>query len=554
MSVTVRVELYLSPSDGIFDPAYFDPAIFDTGSPWIDVHDHVLIGDGMRWSKGIFDQGPLACVARPGVFTFNLDNEPPGLPLGYYTPGNPNCRAGFRHGTPVRIRLSDGVSTIRYVWRGVIRIITPEPGSYGGRKTACMAVDWMARLAEADASGLDLLEDVRVEDGIAAVVALTEVPPALTDYDTGVYLMPFVFDDLGGDSPKAMSVAQRLVQTEGGFLYVRGDATEGETLRLENGQARAVRASVASFTGADILFAPDGIVVPSSLDRVFNFLETVTYPRRVDEDNNVVLVQLDAPIEVGDGETVRIFADYRDPEQLAEFVGAKQMQQPNGGYGSPAGSPGEPLDYSANAFEDGTGADVTVDVGISATYFGSRAMFEITNHSGATAWVRGPLGSGSPPTSTPGMQARGRGLYRYAPIITQGENVDSIAAYGLQELGEPLELFYQNERSVGQDRADLVAFLYGGLTNVPTRVRILTEREDLETHGILRDVGDKITVSEEVTVPDMADVFIQGVEQEFTVDGYLLTWWTLGPADTSAALIFDDPEFGKFDERVFAYG
>jgi hypothetical protein len=56
------------------------------------------------------------------------------------------------------------------------------------------------------------------------------------------------------------------------------------------------------------------------------------------------------------------------------------------------------------------------------------------------------------------------------------------------------------------------------------------------------------------TVPDAVDVFIQGIEQEFTIDGKLLTWFTVAPADTSAALVFDDPDFGKFDERVFAYG
>lgn len=554
MSISVRVELYLSASDGIFDPRIFDPAIFDTGTPWTDVHEHVLIEDGLRWSKGIFDFGPLACVARPGVLTFSLDNEPPGLPLGYYTPGNPNCRPNFRHGTPVRIRLSDNISTVRYDWRGILRSITSEPGSYGGRRTICVAVDWMAKLAEADASGLELLRDVTADEALAPIVAVVDQPPALTDYDVGIYNFPFVFDDLGGDNPKALSVAQRVVQSEGGYLYVRGDTTEGETLRLENGLARAVRSSVAEFDGGDFLFAEDGIVVPSTLERIFNFVETVTYPRSVDADNNTVLVQFDSPIEVPDGQTITVFADYRDPAQRAEFVGGADMQQPWSGFGSPGGSPLEPTDYSANTMQDGSGADVTSDVGIVGRYFGSRAAFDITNLSGGVAYVRGPLLGTSPETSAEGLRARGRGLYRYAPVITQGENTTSIAEYGVQEVGEPIDLIYQNQRTVGQDRADLVAFLYGGLINVPARIRLLTEREDLEYYGITLDVGDKITVSEEVTVPDMADVYIQGVEKEFTIDGYLLSWYTLAPADTSAALVFDDPEFGKFDERVFAFG
>lgn len=502
---------------------------------WTDVTED-LAPDPLRWSRGIFDQGPLARLAAPGNFTFALDNSTQnsaGL-AGYYSPGHVNARAGFRYGIGVRLWLSDGINS-RYVWRGTLHAIAPEPGSVGPLRTSCMADDWMALFESTDAVDLVLRELVRPDQLLQDLIDRVEIAPALTDIDVGQDEYPFAFDDLGGDTPKCTPVAQDILQSEGGYLYVRGDAVEGETLRFENRFARALASTVATFGPDDL--APEGedpLQVPSSVDHIANDVEVAVIPRRSDPSATSALVRLDGPVSVAPGETVTMFVDYRDPNNDAQYVGGKNMQPPAAN-----------TDYTANALEDGTGSDLTVSVAVTASYFGARCKVALTNSGTVQAYVRGPAG-------VAGLQLRGRGLYRYSPLASRAQNAGSIAMVGARQLPTPMVMPYQDDHRIGQDIATFIANLWGDLEKIPTRVRILTEfGGELLAHGINRDIGDRIAITEAQTAVDEATVFINGIEQELEPSGVLRTWWTLAPADTTDLFIFDN---GRFDESAFGYG
>lgn len=508
---------------------------FKLGGVWTDVTDD-LTPDAIRWSRGIFDQGPVARIARPGMFTFALDNSvlnSAGL-AGYYSPGHANVRTGFRYGISVRLHLDDGTNA-RFVWRGVLRVIAPDAGDDGGpKRTACVAVDWMALFSEVDAVNLELRQNVRPDELLEDLVACVEEPPANTDLDVGQDEYPFAFDDLGGGAPKCPQVAQDILQSEGGYLYIRGDATEGETLRFENRFARALASTIASFTADDLATASeDGLDVPSSLAHIINDAEVLVVPRRTDAAATSLLVRLDGPLRLDAGETVTLFVDYRDPDNDAEYVGGDDME-----------APAPNTDYTANVAEDGSGVDMTADVAVTAEYFGSRCMLEVTNAGAVTAFVRGPGGAR-------GLQLRGRGLYRYAPIASRDQNAASIAAAGRRQLASPMVMPYQDDRRVGQDFATFIVNLWGALEKIPTRMRVRTEFDELVEHGILRDVGDRIEIG---VIPNVLDtgatVFISGLEQELE-KGLLRTWWTLAPADVTDLMVFD---IGRFDESAFGYG
>ena len=501
-------------------------------SVWTDVTED-LWPVAIRWSRGIFDQGPLARIARPGPLVFALDNSDQNSAgtASYYSPGHANVRTGFRHGIGARLKLTDGTNT-RYVWRGQLRVIQPDVGVTGPRLTACTAFDWMALFAETDAANLMLREAVRSDELIQDLVDLVSRAPDNTDIDVGQDEYPFAFDDLGGDPPKCTQVAQDVMQSEFGYLYVRGDATDGETLRVENRFAGALASTVAQFTEADLLNASDAVEVPSSLDHIVNDAEVLTVSRRADAAATSVLVQLDGPVHVEAGQSVELFVDYRDPDQAAAYVGGKDMV-----------TPAATTDWTANANEDGSGADLTASVTVDAAPFGSRVM--LTLSSLVDAYVRGP-------GSTDGLQMRGRGLYRFAPVASHAINSDSIDQFGTRQLPSPLVMPYQNSRQVGQDLSYWVANTYGGLTKAPTRIRLFTELDDLEAQGILRDLGDQIEISEAQTGVDEAAVFIRGLAQELEIStGLLKTWYTVAPAEPSKAFIFDE---SAFDEAALGYG
>lgn len=505
---------------------------------WVDLTDD-LVNEPLRWSRGIFGAGPIDLLGRPGTLTFSLDNTDTnylGIPY-LYSPGHTSCMVGFRHGSIVRLRLSDGVNDPRYVFRGRLRVIDPDPDLYGVQLVRCMASDWLADLSTYDAGQLELMEDVRSDEVLSALIMSLPTQPMNLEIDTGLDEYEYAFDDLGGDMPKATTVAQDVLQSERGYLYLRGDATEGETLRFENRQARAAAESVWTITPEEYLpHDRSAITVPSDLAHIFNDVEVLTVPRSVDEVA-VALVQLATPEEVNPGQIVQVFADYKDPLNEAEHVGGKDMIQPVA-----------TTDWTANESRDGLSSDLTASVTVTAVYWGSRCMIEITNnHATLPVYVRGPGGAD-------GMQLRGYGLYRYRPVSSRSTNPDSVDLYGARQLPTPLLMPYQEDRNIGQGVAALLANLYGGLVKVPLQVSPDTfSSDEAIEHGINRDIGDPITLSEVATGVDEALCFIHGLSQELGVDGLLRSTYALCPGDTTDVFILDDPDHGVLDQNVLAY-
>lgn len=503
---------------------------------WTDVTKDALKRHPVRWSRGIFGSGPNDLVARPGSLTFALNNaasNSAGL-QGYYSPAHSNVRGGFGYGTRVKLLIEQGAASW-YHFSGRISKIAPTPGTTGSQETFIVVEDYMALLAEFDDLQLTLQENVRPDELLDGVVALLSRAPANKDFDVAIDTYPFAFDDLGGRKPPAMSVAQAVCQSERGRLYNRGDATDGETLRFENRHARALEAVADTFLESECRADPPGMEVPSDLGRVFNDVEVAVFPRRVDSAASTVLVNLEAPVEVAAGATVTLFADFRDPSNDAEYVGGKDMVQPQ-----------PTTDYTGNTAEDGSGSDVTADISVVATYFAYAVKLEITNNGASTAYVRGPGGAD-------GLRARGKGMYRYSALVSQGENSGSISDIGRRRLPTRLDMPYQNDRNVGQGVADFLANLYGGVGNVPTRLRLRTEIPSILERALVRDIGDRIKVSEALCAVDEFEVHINAIEGEISPKGVVGISWVLAPADTSDLLILDDPVAGVLDSNALGY-
>jgi hypothetical protein len=506
---------------------------------WTDVSADVLARVPVKWSRGIMSSGPQDLVARPGAMSFALLNSAANSAntAGYYSPGHANVRSGFGHGTRARLKIDAGGGvTARYVFMGRLRNIAPSPGTTGKGATFCVAEDWLAEFADysGGASELALVESQRSDQLIQDLIDLMDTAPATVDLDTGLSTFPFAFDDLG-DQPQLMSIAQDIVQSEGfGFLFLRGDNSTGETLKLQNRHARAKASSVLTLAEGSLAY-DGGITVPSSLDRIFNTVETAIYPRRVDSAATTVLVSLDTSVEIGVGETVTILADYRDPANLASHVGGKDCVTPVAS-----------TDYTGNTAADGTGSNITSDLDLSTTSFlGSRASIKAENNGTVTAYLRGP-------GSEDGMQIRGKGLYSgYQPIYSLAENSTSIASFGNRNLPSTMDLPLNSSQAVGAGAAEFLANLYGDIQNIPTKCRPLTEIPATLQACIVLDVGDKISISETQTAAS-AEVFINGVEGEVNGPTVRMTW-TLAPASTVSVLILNDAVAGKLDSNALGY-
>lgn len=513
----------------------FAPIFGDIGG-FIDITAD-LFQDDITWTRGFAGVTVFDKLAQPGNMTFRLRND-----TGKYSPGHVNHLSDFLPNAIVRLNLrapgeeflfsSDGEQVFssdaepivvflfsdRWVWRGRLQRIIPEPrASNIIPSVQCIATDYMAEFLDADAGSLDLEIGVTADVLIERVLQQLFRQPVNKVIDEGSEPYAFAFDDLG-ENPKAGEVVNNITLSEFGFTYLRGGGP-GEILRFENRAARAVIPVSFSFAPTAMVNEPDTLEVPFDLAELVNDAEVLVVPRRIDETNQTVLVLLDQPIEVEPSSTEEIFIDYRDPANEAEFVGGQDMIQPAAN-----------TDWTANTALDGSGTDITANFNVTAVFFGSRALLQLENTGGVTGFVRGP-GTES------GLQARGRGIFRFRPLSVRSENTASQVFFGRRELPQPLTLAYQGNADVGTTIGDLVVLLFSGLTPSnaffpkPQRVRIRSELTPVLTdQAIQRDIGDLIALQEDLTAIGDISVHIHAIEQSLSMRGLLTTRWLLLPS------------------------
>ena len=494
------------------------------GGGWTNITADVLLGETpLMLRYGIPRNGPMDRVADVGTASFWLDNSAKnsGGLVGYYSPLNSNVRSGFAFGIGVRIRFTFGGVTY-YKWRGTLKDIDPVPGISRERVTRCLAVDWMEQAAEAQIRDVAVQIAKRSDEVFSAVLAKITTQPAASLIYVGIDTFAYALDNLGGDRTVAMSLFQDIALSELGFVYQKGNTTQGGTLVFENRQTRmTVTTNSVTLTNTMV-----GLEVPRSLEQVFNRVEVVTIPRSIDAAATTVLYSITVPqsTAISGGASVTIWGDYRDPNQTAVWVGGTAMV-----------APVATTDYTMHANADGTGANLTANFTVTATFFGSVVMLVIAN-TGATAGFITKL------------QCRGKGLYRYASQTSRSDNSSSQTTYGLRSITVPMP--YQADSAIGQGAADYLTNLYASPLNQVNSVTFeANDSSTLLTAALAREISDRIGVEETVTgVTTTAGGgatrgwYINGVAFEVypaNQGPQIRCTWTLFPSDAAAYWVLD---------------
>ena len=241
------------------------------GGGWTDVTADVLLGEQpLRFRYGIDGNGPVDRVANVGICRFVLDNSASNSAstLGYYSPLHTNVRSGFGFGINVRVALTYGGTTY-YKFRGRLSAIEPAPGIRGQRTTSCVVVDWMNEAAQYQTGDVALQIGQRSDQVFSAVLATITRQPAASSISAGIDSFTYALDDLAGNKIPAASIFQNIAQSELGFIYVKGDTTQGETLVYENRQSRILSTTNSVSLDDDMV----DLVVPRDLAVVFNRID-----------------------------------------------------------------------------------------------------------------------------------------------------------------------------------------------------------------------------------------------------------------------------------------
>jgi len=484
---------------------------------WTDVTDDCSYALRLRY--GNWGAGPLDRVAQTGALTFSLRNgtdNTAGL-LGYYTPGHANCRAGFRRGIRVRVTMTYlGVGYRRFT--GKLYEIAPTPGIYRDRWTRVVAYDWIEELASFVVREVAAQSNQRADQLLTTLVAAmpSNAQPVAQDLDTGVDTFPIGFDDLGGGT-NGLALASSIALSELGYVYVTGNGT----LRFENRQASQSALVQATFSN-DMT----DLVASGSLSDVYNHVRVTVYPRRTGGSTIVLwAISPDVAPSVPAGGSVTIYGRYRDPSDESVLVGGTSLVTPVAS-----------TDYVANTQADGGGSDITADVTVTASFYGSSFKYVIDNANAGTAYLTT-------------LQARGLPIFNLAPTTVESETAQD---YGRRTL--ELDMPYQDDQNVAQDIATYLRAQFESLLGQAQEVGFNANRSAAHlTAALLLEPGDLIQVTEPMTALSAATLRVSGVELVF--QGPRITWCRLAttPAFVSDAFILDDVDFGELDDDKLGF-
>jgi len=472
---------------------------------WTDVTADTLGSQPLTYERGIRDDSPSNRVASTGTLTFAMNNlgSNSGGVTGYYSPGHASCRTGFGKGTPIRVKTGSDVQFI-----GRVRTIAPAPGKIGNGVVKVMAADYIDACALSLMETTTIMEDVRGDEVFRVIVGrISNQPNGVTTYP-GTEVYPLVLDNTRDESVSALTEFHRLAASECGLVYVNRTGA----LVYEARSTRIGTNPTSSATLADTMHGLDvAEVSSSSLNRV----QITVHPRVVDTAATTVLFATANPIQIAAGETKTIIGPYRTPSVpgVTTRVGGLSMV-----------TPVATTDYLMNTLSDGTGADLTASLTVTANYGANGVQLVLVS-------------AATQPSFITRLQCRGKGVYDFRTVVVKSQDDADVAAYGVNSL--TLDMVYQQDPNVAQSIADYLRTAYGDLSGTRVkRVMMLPDAAGMPANILTRDISDRVTVSETITGAS-GDYYINGVKHEFQ-NGTLptVTWW-LSPASAQSYWILD---------------
>lgn len=480
--------------------------------------DVITSGRSISGKRGSSQGGPTDLTADIGTLEFWLRNDAQhGKPQGYYSPYHASVRVGFKRGIGVKLFADTTI-----MWRGTIRKISPTSGPNNEQQTYCYATDVVEDLADTNVKSLSpQIGKTEVELMQAVIAAIpANAQPSATSYDAALDTYDYAFYETGGNAPSAMSLLDTITQNDRGRLFVSADGT----LTYLNRHTLSQRTS--SFTMNNLF---QDIVVADGLDNTFNRIQITQHPKRPTSAGlaaapTIALFSDTSAVAIQPGQTVTLWADYRDPNNTQKLLGAASVVTPLVAT----------TDYVANSAADGSGSNLTANVSAAGTVgFSASVMFVFTNSGAQVAYLTL-------------RQIRGKAIYDDAPI--------TVESYTTKDYGDrllPLDLKYLSSASVAQDMAAFINATNNDPSNQAREIFIVpSSSATFLTQSTTREIGDVVTASEIVTGLSSATLMIIGMHFEIDSD-VARHWWHVVPAFIMAAWIFDKSRFDV--DLIFGY-
>lgn len=503
------------------------------GGTWTDLTADTRSGvQPIIATYGIGSGGPNDRVAGAGSLQFALNNADTNSysTEGAFSPGHANAIDGWDIGQKVRLSLTDPTSGTTY-WKfaGLVQSIVPSAGQYSGNKAVQVtATDWLDEAATSRLldKGIIIETDQRANDLVDTLVtSAVSRQPDQTDYDEGISVFSYAFDNLAGKS--CLAALKDTVLSELGFLYIKGSTVSpGGVLRFESRHTRPKIGAVAyTFDNTQSV-----LTASRARDDLINKIYVTVHPRSIGADSTSVLWELTTTTSVPNiapGATLYLTAPFTEASINAYRIGGEELTTPVAG-----------TDWIANTASDGSGSVITGDT----TYVidqadANSARLKFVNNGLVTAYLTT-------------VQLRGKTVKDVSATVVSATDSASQTKFG--ELDRKVDMVFEDDPVLASEAAKWLLHIFATPRYVVQSMSVVGSSSALLTQVLALEPGSKIAITEAMTGLNAVTYFINGVTLRIAPSGLTSADWVLAPAEQQASWILNTSLLGIGTRLGFA--
>lgn len=413
----------------------------------------------------------------------------------------------------VRVRVGDGqavpvVLDTHVEWTGFVSSIIPSPSLHGNHTAVLTAFGAFTRL-DNDKMYLAMQSNILAGDAIDAILDAQGWSAGDRAIDDG----GTTFTRFWVDGKRPLDALRDVEFSEGGFL---GESKDGKIFyearqhRL-TGDHIVSQATFSDALGAALSYM--GLVEEDAGEEIFNIFEASVQIFTV--ASIAVLFTLAetgaASPAIDPGQSKTFYMRYPNPDSPAQDIGVDAWT-----------TPAATTDYLANSAANGSGSNLTSDIGVSAVKTGNEMAVTLTNNNATTkAYVTF-------------LQGRGTAVQRADPLIIKAEDAASQTKYDHRTWPTHGPFI-----PTSQEALDWALFNLSIYLDPIPRLRMKFSANKDAAHmqqALLRDVSDRITVVADTRTKlgIGSDFFIEAVHHVIDEEKNHTVEWELSDATQSS--------------------
>lgn len=480
------------------------------GNEWVDISADIK--KTVRHDRGIKRWHPTTRLASTGNAYFQLKNDVSntGGLLGYYSPGNTNCRQGWQEDIKVRIGYSHpdyNGGTAVYRWYGRIDSIEPSYGQYSDRIVTVKCFDYMAELnTNTKATQVAIQTDVTSDEAYAAIIATMPRQPEGTDFAAGVDILPYVMHRSGEGSGACFQEMARVALSDFSYVFIDKDGQVVSQSRHTRALDRTVQFTI---TGAQI----QGMKAVRDRKTAPDRITTRIYPVNIGTSDEVCYT-LQNTIRLSPGESYTLEAKYTDP-----------TNQKNVGLTSPVTLAAD-THYKFGPTDDGAsnGMNDALTI-VSQNFYSGELSVEFRNDGTRVGFINM-------------FKPQGRLIRFNDPIIATLE-IDSTGNNTIT-----VDMPYQDNPVFASQIRELIADVYSAVDRVES-VDINLNDATWFANYMDTDTGKRIALTETVTGQNADEYFLNSEAVEYKPGKIMNVSYMLAPSIVSTPFIFGVTNWGE---------